>query len=67
MGEEEKVPIEIHNITIKRLEDDRFRILLGTETGIADLYSASTIIELSRDLLEQFVENAQEALKKGVK
>ncbi|MDB4349512.1 hypothetical protein OAA99_01000 [Omnitrophica bacterium] len=62
MGEDEELSPEIHNITVEKLDSDRFRVLLGTQTEIPDLYSASTGIELDRALLEQFIESAQKAL-----
>lgn len=64
MGESEEnfSPEEIHNITIKKLDSDRFKVTFGAETGIPNLYSASTEVELDRDLLKQFIESAQEAL-----
>ena len=55
---------EIHNISVLKLNNDKFRILFGTKTDIPDLYSASTEIEIDRGLLEQFVQSAQEALGK---
>lgn len=63
MAEEEELSPEIHNITVVKLDNDKFKVLLGTKTGITDLYSSSTEIELDRALLEQFVESAQKALK----
>ena len=64
MAEENDLSPEIHNISVTKLDNDKFRVLFGTETGIPNLYSASTGIELDRTLLEQFVKSAQEALEK---
>jgi hypothetical protein len=54
---------EIHNISVEKLDDDRFRVLFGAKTDIPGLYSASEGIELDRDLLEQFIKSACEALE----
>ena len=62
MAEENGVSPEIHNINVKKLEEDKFEVLFGSRTEIPDLYSASTRVEISRALLEQFVKSAQEAL-----
>ncbi len=62
MPEDDDVSPEIHNITVEISGDNKFCILFGIETGIPDLYSASTRIEVDRALLEQFVENARKAL-----
>ena len=64
MAEAEDPTPQIHNVSVVKLKDDRFRVLFGAKTEIPDLYSASTGIELDRGLLEQFVKNAQEALAK---
>lgn len=64
MAEENDSLPEIHNISVIRLDNSKFRILFGTETEIPNLYSAQTGIELDRTLLEQFIKNAQEALEK---
>ena len=64
MPEENGSSPEIHNISVVKLENERFRVLFGTKTDIPDLYSASTGIELDRTLLEEFIKNAQEALEK---
>ncbi len=61
MGEDERSG-EIDNISIEKIENGRFRILLGTETDIPGLYSASEGIEIDRDLLEEFIRSAREAL-----
>jgi len=63
MGEESEFSPEIHNISVTRLDGDRFTIVFGTKTEIPNLYSASTEIEIDRTLLEQFVKNAREALE----
>ena len=63
MGEEELSP-EIHNIHVVKLDNERFKVVFGTKTEIADLYSSLTEVELDRTLLEQFVRSAQEALAK---
>ena len=63
MGEQEESP-EIHNINVIKLDDDKFRVVFGKETEIPDLYSASANLDLDRDLLEQFVRSALEALEK---
>ena len=63
MGENEDLTPEIDNITVVKIDGNRFRVLLGTKTEIPDLYSASTGIELDRPLLEEFVDSAKEALK----
>ena len=62
MAEENDLSPEIHNISVTKLDNDKFRLLLGTKTDIPNLYSASTGIELGRTLLEEFVKSAQEAL-----
>ena len=62
MGEDEDVSPEIHNITVEKLDEDRYRVLLGTQTEIPGLFSAFTGIELDRSLLEEFVESARKAL-----
>jgi hypothetical protein len=64
MAEENELSPEIHNISVIKLDNNKFRILFGTKTEIPNLYSASTGIELDRTLLEQFVKNAQEVLGK---
>ena len=64
MAEENDLSPEIHNINVVKLDNDKFRVLLGTKTEIPNLYSASTGIEIDRTLLEQFVKSAQEALEK---
>jgi len=63
MGEEELSP-EINNINVAKVENDKFKIVLGTATGIDNLYSATSEIEVDRAILEQFVKSAQEALAK---
>ena len=63
MGEEELSP-EINNINVAKAENDKFKIVFGTATGIANLYSATSELEVDRALLEQFVKSAQEALAK---
>ena len=63
MGEEELSP-EIHNVHVVKLDNDRFKVVFGTKTEIADLYSSLTEMEIDRGLLEQFVISAQEALAK---
>lgn len=63
MGEQEESP-EIHNINVIKLDDNKFRVIFGRETGVPDLYSASARLELDRALLEEFVRSAQEALEK---
>ena len=64
MVEENDISPEIHNINVKKLEEDKFEVLFGSRTEIPDLYSASTRIEINRVFLEQFVKSAQEALGK---
>ena len=64
MAEEDDISPDIDNISVIKLDNDKFRILLGTKTEIPNLYSASTGIEIDRTLLEQFVRSAQEALEK---
>jgi hypothetical protein len=64
MPEENGTSPDIDNISVVKLDDDRFRILLGAKTEIPNLYSASTGIEIDRTLLEQFIESAKEALGK---
>ena len=64
MAEENGMSPEIHNISVVKLDNDKFRVLLGTKTEIPNLYSASTGIELDRTFLEEFVKSAQEALEK---
>lgn len=64
MAEENDVSPEIHDVSVTKLEDDKFQVLFGTKTEIPNLYSASTGIELNRTLLEQFVKSAQQALQK---
>ncbi|MEE8359487.1 MAG: hypothetical protein V3S04_01010 [Candidatus Omnitrophota bacterium] len=64
MGENEENSPEIHNITVEKIGEDRFRVLLGTQTEIPGLFSAFTGIELDRALIEEFIESAQNALKR---
>ena len=54
---------EIHDIRVMKLDSGKFKIVFGSKTGITNLYSASTEIEIDRGLLEQFVKSSQEALK----
>jgi len=63
MAGEDDIQHEIHNISVTKLDNDRFKVVFGTKTDIPNLYSASTEIEVDRPLLEQFIKNAQEALK----
>ena len=63
MGDTEDNSPEIDNITVEKIDEDRFRVLLGTQTGIPGLFSAFTGIELDRELLEEFVSSAQNALR----
>lgn len=62
MDEHEESP-EVHNISVAKLDNDKFRVIFGQETGVPDLYSASARLDLDRSLLEEFVKSAQEALK----
>ena len=64
MGENEEFSSEINNINIVKTDNGMFRIIFGTKTDIPDLYSASTELEVTREMLEEFVENANEALNK---
>ena len=62
MDEHEESP-EVHNINVVKLDNDKYRVIFGQETGVLDLYSASARLDLDRNLLEEFVKSAQEALK----
>ena len=64
MAEENEMQYEIHNISVTKLDNGRFKVVFGTKTDIPNLYSASTEIEVDRPLLEQFIKNAQEELGK---
>lgn len=67
MPEDEDTSPEIDNITVLRIDNERFRVLLGVKTEIPDLYSASTGIELDRNLLEEFIASAKKALEENSK
>ena len=64
MAEEDDISQEIHNISVTKLDNGRFRVLFGSKTDIPNLYSASTGIEVGRRLLEEFIKSAREALEK---
>ena len=61
---EDDIQDEIHNVSVTKLKDDRFKVVFGKKTGVPNLYSALTEIELDRSLLEQFIKNAEEELEK---
>ena len=41
---------EIHDIRVMKLDSGKFKIVFGSKTGITNLYSASTEIEIDRGL-----------------
>lgn len=63
MPEENDLSPEIDNIRVARLDEERFQIVFGARTEIPNLYSAIMEIEIDRDLLEQFLQSAEEALE----